>query len=76
MPQSLANVLVHLVFSTKYRRPFLHQAQHRDVIRSYLIGTLQNVRYASVITKGGMIVAGTGGRVTALQALGAVGWAP
>ena len=51
MPQSLANVLVHLVFSTKYRRPFLRRPEHRDVMTGYLIGTLQNLRCAPVITK-------------------------
>jgi hypothetical protein len=30
MSQSLSNVLVHLVFSTKERRPFLKEEQLRD----------------------------------------------
>ena len=51
MPQSLANVLVHLVFSNRHRRPFLRRPEHRDVMTGYLIGTLQNVRCAPVITK-------------------------
>ena len=36
MPQSLANVLVHLVFSTKERRPFLQHAAKRDAMHRYL----------------------------------------
>lgn len=35
MPQSLSNVIVHFVFSTKYREPFLHdgirQRAHEDL---------------------------------------------
>ena len=50
MPQSLANVLIHVVFSTRHRRPFLRRPEHRDVMTGYLIGTLQNVRFAPVIT--------------------------
>ena len=50
MPQSLANVLIHLVFSTRHRRPFLRRPEHRDVMTGYLIGTLQNVRCPPVIT--------------------------
>ena len=38
MPQSLANLLVHLVFSTKDRRPFLHDAAKRAVVHRYLAG--------------------------------------
>ena len=51
MAQSLANVLIHLVFSTRHRRPFLRRPEHRDMMTGYLIGTLQNVRCAPVITK-------------------------
>lgn len=43
MPQSLANVLVHLVFSTKHRQPFLQPKEVRDVMTGYLIGTLKNL---------------------------------
>ena len=38
MPQSLSNVLVHLVFSTKERRPFLQDAAKRDAMHRYLAG--------------------------------------
>ncbi len=43
MPQSLANVLIHLVFSTKNRHPFLSDPSLRDVMTGYMIGTLKNL---------------------------------
>jgi len=39
VPQSLSRVLVHLVFSTKNREPFITPA-HRDRVFEYLGGTL------------------------------------
>jgi len=36
MPQSLSNVLVHLVFSTKERQPFLSDATLRMALHKYL----------------------------------------
>jgi putative transposase len=41
MPQSLALVLVHLIFSTKNRQPFLHSPQLRADLHSYLAGSLR-----------------------------------
>ena len=41
MPQSLANVLVHLVFSTKERRPLLRD-DVRSKLHAYIIGILEN----------------------------------
>ncbi len=38
MPQSLSAVYIHLVFSTKERRPFLHDRITRDALHSYLGG--------------------------------------
>jgi len=38
MPQSLANVLVHLVFSTKEREPFLRDLGLREELHRYLGG--------------------------------------
>jgi hypothetical protein len=38
MPQSLANLLVHIVFSTRDRRPFLQDADIRDRMHRYLVG--------------------------------------
>ncbi len=49
MPQSLANVLLHIVFSTKHRRPFLQTKQLRETMTGYLIGTLKNLDCPSVI---------------------------
>lgn len=49
MPQSLANVLLHIVFSTKERRPYLQSREVRDVMTGYLIGTLQNLKCPSLI---------------------------
>ena len=40
MPQSLAKILVHTVFSTKDRRPFLREKSLRDELHRYLGGIL------------------------------------
>ena len=41
MSQSPANIVVHLVFSTKNRRPFLRDAE-RDQLHAYITGILKN----------------------------------
>lgn len=38
LPQSLSAVYIHLVFSTKDRRPLLHDKTTRDALHSYLGG--------------------------------------
>ena len=38
MPQSLSAVYIHLVFSTKHRRPFLHDDDLRNDLYSFLGG--------------------------------------
>ena len=43
MPQSLAKVLVHIVFSTKSRYPFLAEKNIRDEMHAYLGGTCNNL---------------------------------
>jgi putative transposase len=48
MPQSLANVLIHLVFSTKNRYPFLRRSEIRDTMAGYLIGILENLKCPSL----------------------------
>ena len=48
MPQSHANVLLHVVFSTKNRHPYLRAAEHRDVMTDYLVGTLRNIKCPSL----------------------------
>jgi len=40
MPQSLTKILVHTVFSTKDRRPFLRDKSLRDELHRYLGGIL------------------------------------
>ena len=42
MPQSLANVLLHLTFSTKGRRPLIRPAVESD-LHQYLAGTCRNL---------------------------------
>jgi len=42
MPQSLAKILVHTVFSTKDRRPFLRDKPLREELHRYLGGILAN----------------------------------
>jgi len=42
MPQSLAKILVHVVFSTKERRPFLRDTSLREELHRYLGGILAN----------------------------------
>jgi REP-associated tyrosine transposase len=43
MPQSLSRLLVHLVFSTKNRIPFLQSPQLRSEVQAYLTATLRGV---------------------------------
>jgi putative transposase len=48
MSQSLANVILHIVFSTKERRPFLHTPELCGTMTGYLVGTLQNLKCPSL----------------------------
>src|SRR5215475_10769273 len=41
MSQSLANIVVHLVFSTKERRPLLRDTE-RSELHAYIAGVLKN----------------------------------
>src|SRR5438874_8787889 len=43
MPQSLAQIYLHIVFSTKDRYPFLHDRTIRDESHKYLGGTCNNL---------------------------------
>ncbi len=43
MPQSLSKILVHAVFSTKDRRPFLRDKSLRDELHHYIGGILANL---------------------------------
>jgi putative transposase len=49
MPQSLANILVHLVFSTKHREPWIHD-EIRPHLNAYVVGILANHQSPSVAT--------------------------
>jgi putative transposase len=42
MPQSLAKIIIHTVFSTKDRRPFLRDKSLREELHRYLGGILSN----------------------------------
>ncbi len=53
MPQSLAKVLVHIVFSTKHRFPFLTDPATRREMHAYLGGTL-NALDCHVLVVGGI----------------------
>jgi putative transposase len=52
MPQSLAKILVHAVFSTKDRRPFLRQRTLREELHAYLGGILSHLDCQPVIVNG------------------------
>ncbi len=52
MPQSLAAVYIHLVFSTKERRPFLIDKTVRNEMHSYLGGTSKRLQCPSLIVGG------------------------
>ena len=43
MGQSLTHLLVHAIFSTKDRRPFLRSEEIRTEIYAYMAGTLKNL---------------------------------
>jgi putative transposase len=42
MPQSLAQIYLHIVFSTKDRRPFFRDKSFRDRLHAYLAGICDN----------------------------------
>ena len=52
MAQSLAKILLHLVFSTKERRPFLRDAALREETHRYLGGILTNLECQPIIVGG------------------------
>jgi len=52
MPQSLAKILLHLVFSTKERRPFLRDRVLREEMHRYLGGILNGMDCPPVIVGG------------------------
>jgi REP element-mobilizing transposase RayT len=52
MSQSLAKILVHTVFSTKDRRPFLRDRALRSELHSYLGGILNNLNCQPIVVGG------------------------
>jgi REP element-mobilizing transposase RayT len=52
MPQSLAKIIVHSVFSTKDRRPFLRDKPLREELHRYLGGILNNLDCQPIIIGG------------------------
>jgi REP element-mobilizing transposase RayT len=52
MPQSLAKILIHTVFSTKNRNPFLRDRALREELHGYLGGILTNLDCQPVIVGG------------------------
>ena len=52
MPQSLSAVYIHLVFSTKDRRPFLRDQPVREALHSYLGGVSKQLDCAPILVGG------------------------
>lgn len=52
MPQSLARVYLHIVFSTKNRQPFLKEKNLRDQCHAYLVGTCRARGSTSLVVGG------------------------
>ena len=52
MGQSLARLLVHSVFSTKERPPFLRSEEIRTEIYAYIAGIVRNLQSPSIIIGG------------------------
>ena len=52
MPQSLSAVYIHLVFSTKERRPFLRDAVVRSALHAYLGGISRTLDCPPIIVGG------------------------
>jgi hypothetical protein len=48
LSQSLANVLIHLVFSTKQRRPLLADPGLRDQMHRYLAGICKKLQCPAI----------------------------
>ena len=52
MPQSLAKVYLHLVFSTKKRLPFLNESSLREGTHAYLAGACRQLDSPSLLIGG------------------------
>jgi REP element-mobilizing transposase RayT len=51
MPQSQASVLLHVIFSTRNRAPFLTDKKFRDELNASMVGTLQARLCPSLIVR-------------------------
>lgn len=52
MPQSHARIILHYVFSTKHRTPFLTEPEVRTRLYAYIAGVLQNLRCEPILVNG------------------------
>ena len=52
MPQSLSNLIVHMVFSTKHRKPFLRDESLRDEMHRQLGGTSKTLECPPLLVGG------------------------
>ena len=52
MPQSLSKILLHAVFSTKERRPFLRDSELRSELHRYIGGILNQIDCPPLIVGG------------------------
>ncbi len=52
MGQSLVQIYVHLVFSTKHRKPFLKDTELREKTHAYLAGICDNLKCPAIIVGG------------------------
>jgi REP element-mobilizing transposase RayT len=52
MPQSLSQIYLHIVFSTKNRAPLLRDKSVREALHAYLAGTCRNLESPSLIVGG------------------------
>lgn len=52
MSQSLSRILVHLIFSTKHRYPFLTDPQVRQKLNAYIMGILENLHCPHLAVNG------------------------
>lgn len=52
MPQSLAKVLLHIVFSTKHRKPWLQDLGVREELHAYMAKILQSLDCTALIIGG------------------------
>ena len=52
MGQSLVQIYVHIVYSTKSRKPFLKSDEHRERMHGYLSGICKNQNSPAIIVGG------------------------